>query len=171
MFSFTTQALAFWLAADGNCCFIMSPASAKWQDSPCIGPTWARWRESGSWGGYSKECRCHWEIRPGGWPVHPPGTCSWVGQEDGRTPSHSRPNICVQTSETFSLIWYHLYIELLIDDRHGLELLVPGLGAGAEVAAGHHHGLQHQPVLHWAPRELVICLLIEHQQTFELGIL
>ena len=42
----------------------------------------------------------------------------------------------------------HLNVELLVDDRHGLELLVPGLGAGAEVAAGHHHGLQHQPVLH-----------------------
>lgn len=42
----------------------------------------------------------------------------------------------------------HLYIELLVDDRHRLELLIPGLGAGAEVAAGHHHGLQHQPVLH-----------------------
>ena len=42
----------------------------------------------------------------------------------------------------------HLYVELLVDDRHGLKLLVPGLGACAEVAARHDHGLQQQPVLH-----------------------
>ena len=41
-----------------------------------------------------------------------------------------------------------LDIELFIDDGDCLELLVPWLGAGAEVGAGHDHGLQQQPVLH-----------------------
>ena len=40
-----------------------------------------------------------------------------------------------------------LDIELFIDDGDSLELLVPGLGAGAEVGAGHDHGLEQQPVL------------------------
>ena len=34
----------------------------------------------------------------------------------------------------------NLYVELLVDDGHGLQLQVPRLGAGAQVASGHHHG-------------------------------
>ena len=56
----------------------------------------------------------------------------------------------------------HLDVELLVDDRHGLELLVPGLGAGAEVATRHDHCLEQQPVLHGAPRELVVCLILDN---------
>ena len=51
-----------------------------------------------------------------------------------------------------------LDVELLVDDGYSLELLVPGLGAGAEVAAGHHHGLQQQPVLQLIPVETLLRL-------------
>ena len=39
----------------------------------------------------------------------------------------------------------HLDVELLVDDGHRLDLLVPGLGAGTEVTARHDHGLYQQP--------------------------
>ena len=68
-------------------------------------------------------------------------------------PVHDRDRM----SSTFSLV-VSLDVELLVDDGHSLELLVPGLGAGAEVAAGHHHGLQQQPVLQLFPVETLLRL-------------
>ena len=68
-------------------------------------------------------------------------------------PVHDRHRM----SSTFPLV-VSLDVELLVDDGYSLELLVPGLGAGAEVAAGHHHGLQQQPVLQLIPVETLLRL-------------
>ena len=38
----------------------------------------------------------------------------------------------------------YLDVELLVDDRYGLQLEVPGFSAGAQVAAGHDHCFYQQ---------------------------